>query len=175
MPLIKLILFEMISIYKIEDINDLAYVGSTGMTLEKRLSHHRYHKRRGIYYSSSKLNLDNCIITLLEECSAEDRTQRERYWINHLDTVNDYKSNFDYKKYYEKNKDKKLAIQREYRKNNKQKIKDYEANHKERKKEYNKQYHEQNKDKIHARQREYRIKRQRHMPLPESREHAPAP
>ena len=90
----------MISIYKIEDINDLAYVGSTGQTLNARLSGHRGDKKNGRYCSSSKLNLDNCIITLLEECSKEERKQREKYWINHLDTVNDRKLDYDFDNIY---------------------------------------------------------------------------
>ena len=91
----------MVSIYMIEDINDMKYVGSTVKKLNKRLSDHRYDKRSGKYYSSSKLNLDNCIIILLEECNLEDRKEREGYWINEIDCVNHYTFNF-HKKHYKK-------------------------------------------------------------------------
>jgi hypothetical protein len=76
-------------IYLIEDINDLCYVGRTKADLLRiRLSGHRNDKNKGHYCSSSKLNLYNCNIILLEECSTEDARERERYWINKIDCVN---------------------------------------------------------------------------------------
>lgn len=85
----------MVKIYCIEDINDLKYVGSTKQTLQKRFQTHKDNKP----CSSSKLNLYNAIIYVLEECSDEDRKERERYWINKLDTVNELKLNFNQKEY----------------------------------------------------------------------------
>jgi hypothetical protein len=76
-------------IYLIEDINDLKYVGRTTQKyLSKRLSSHRYDERAGKYVSSSKLNLYNCIVSVLEECLTEDARERERYWINKINCVN---------------------------------------------------------------------------------------
>jgi len=105
----------MVSIYLIEDINDLKYVGSTTQKLNVRLCGHRSSKNYGrADCSSSKLNLYNCIIILLEQCNLEDRKERERYWINEIDCVNENKLDFDKvnydkdynKEWYEKNKDK---------------------------------------------------------------------
>jgi len=119
----------MVSIYLIEDLNDLKYVGSTTQELNRRFSRHMSAKRTGRYCSSSKLNLDNCIITQLERCNKEDRKERERYWINKIDCVNQIKLNFDQKEYNEKNKEKKKEwskeYMKEYREKNKETIKEY--------------------------------------------------
>ena len=100
----------MVSIYLIEDINDLRYVGSTTQRLDKRLSGHRTSKKIGQYCSSSELNLYNCIITQLEQCNPEQRKEREKYYINEIDCVNKRKLNFDKKEcnkeWYQKNKEK---------------------------------------------------------------------
>ena len=77
----------MVKIYCLEDINDLRYVGSTKQTLEKRKSQHTGSKD----CSSHKLHLQYSIIYLLEECDDENRKEREAYWINKLDCVNQNK------------------------------------------------------------------------------------
>jgi len=97
----------MVSIYCIEDINDLKYVGSTTRKLKYRLTQHKAHK----HCSSSKLNLYNCIIYELEKCDKSNRKEREKYWINKIDCVNINKLNIvvdkDYKaKWREQNRDK---------------------------------------------------------------------
>ena len=61
----------MVSIYLIEDINDLKYVGSTTQKLNQRLASHRQDKKTGKGCSSSKLNLYNCLIIELERCNLE--------------------------------------------------------------------------------------------------------
>ena len=98
----------MVSIYLIEDCDGLKYVGSTVSKLNIRLNHHKSHKRIGQYCSSSKLNLDNCMIMELEHCNLEHRTEREKYWINEIDCVNEIKFDFD--------KEKKKEYQKEYQK-----------------------------------------------------------
>ena len=90
----------MVTIYAIEDINDLIYVGSTKQKLHQRLTGHRASKKYNKCVSSSKLNLDYCIIYELEKCEKEDKAEREKYWINKLDCVNTYRFNFDYHKYH---------------------------------------------------------------------------
>jgi len=82
----------MVCIYCIEDINDLKYVGSTKQPLNSRLSQHQCDLRRATK-SSSKLNLYNCIIYELESCPENERKERERYWINKIDCVNEKKLN----------------------------------------------------------------------------------
>ena len=124
----------MVSIYLIEDINDLKYVGSTTMKLYERLSCHRSDKKSGKNCSSSKLNLYNCIITQLESCDLEQRKERERYYINEIDCVNQRKLNGvdkDKQKEYrqknkDKNKDKYKDKKKEYYQNNKETIKEYQ-------------------------------------------------
>ena len=96
----------MYTIYCIEDINDLKYVGSTKQTLKRRLSKHISDKRKKRLYSSSKLDLDNCKIYSLESCNESNKKERESYWINEFDTVNEHKLNFDttdYQKFWNKN------------------------------------------------------------------------
>ena len=102
----------MIKIYCIEDINDLKYVGSTCQELRARFSHHKSKRN----CSSSKLNLHNSIIYLLEECNEENRKERERYWINKLDTINIKKLNApdkyrEYKREWHKKNYKKKKIE----------------------------------------------------------------
>ena len=76
-------------IYCIEDINDLKYVGKTKQKLNKRFQSHLSNKS----CSSKKLNLYNAIIYPLEECEEENAREREQYWINKIECVNEYKLN----------------------------------------------------------------------------------
>ena len=110
----------MVSIYCIEDINDLKYVGSTIQKLNRRFLSHKYGKENNKGCSSQKLNLYNCIIYELEKCNESNRKERERYWINHIDCVNQRKLNYEEnKKEYDK------KYNKEWRKNNKEKMKEY--------------------------------------------------
>lgn len=101
----------MVTIYCIEDILDKKYVGSTKQKLYKRFS---AHKRINNNCSSKLLNIHNSIIYSLEECEESERHEREKYWINKLDTVNLCKLdshdrpsiNIRRKRYYDKHKDK---------------------------------------------------------------------
>jgi len=115
----------MVKIYCIEDINDLKYVGATKQKLIRRFSKHKSNKKLGEgNCSSNKLNLEYSIIYELEECSEEDRHDRERYWINHLNSVNTERLNgVDKKRRYEKHK----IYQREWQRRNSDKVKEYKA------------------------------------------------
>ena len=116
----------MITIYCIEDINDLKYVGSTKQNIEVRLTRHRYAKLTNKNCSSKNLNLENCIIYSLETCDETKRLERERYWINQMDCVNQIKlicdKKIDQRTYYEKNKEKIRKRKLEYYHKNKDKI-----------------------------------------------------
>jgi|DEB0MinimDraft_10_1074344.scaffolds.fasta_scaffold03677_7 hypothetical protein len=116
----------MYTIYCIEDINGLKYVGRTKQKLNIRLNDHRSNKRMKKHISSSKLDLDNCKIYSLETCNESQKKERERYWINKIDCVNEHKLNGKnkekVKKYYQENKDK----INEYYKNNIHKKKEYD-------------------------------------------------
>ena len=141
----------MTQIYKIVD-NDTneCYIGSTNYPLNMRLSQHKYYKRNNMYYSSSKLNLDNCSISCIEECNEENRWEREAYWIQNIECVNERQmgNNFDEKayrkKYAEENKEKIKEYCKQYRIDNKEKIKlrvkKYNESHKEQIKEQRKQH-----------------------------------
>ena len=124
----------MIRIYCIEDINDMKYIGSTSQTLNKRLSGHRNDKTRGLHCSSSKLDLEHSVIYEIERCHEDERMERERYWINKIDCVNERKLTY-------------------YRKEHR---KEYYQQNKERKKKYQRDYDKRNKDKINEKKREYR-------------------
>ena len=94
----------MYKIYKIEDINDLVYIGKTKNALSKRFSNHVCEQRN--YYgkcSSSKLNLYNSIITIIEDnLTEEEATERETYYINSITCVNTRTNHCDIKKYKSK-------------------------------------------------------------------------
>ena len=92
----------MATIYCIEDINDLKYVGSTTMTLRARLSGHRMDKKLMKGCSSEKLNLSYCIIYELERCNKQNRYQREKYWIDNTVCVNKNKMEFNRLEYLKK-------------------------------------------------------------------------
>jgi hypothetical protein len=97
----------MVTIYCIEDINDLKYVGSTSQKLSLRLSQHICDKRnlKKRHCSAIKLNLEYCIICPLETCNECDRQEREQYWIDKIDCVNEKSAKADRNKLKEyKNK-----------------------------------------------------------------------
>ena len=111
----------MYKIYKIEDINDLCYIGKTKDTLTRRFCNHVCEQRN--YYgkcSSSQLNLYNSIITEIEGglTKAEARV-RERYWIHNSDCVNKITNHCDVKLYKSKYRSqaKNKEIERKQKKN----------------------------------------------------------
>ena len=117
----------MIKIYCLEDINDLKYVGSTKQTLEKRKSQHTGKKD----CSSHKLHLEYSIIYLLEECDDENRKEREAYWINKLDCVNENKLISHKRKYKDREK---YCI--DYQKKNREKINQRQRERRARQREF---------------------------------------
>ena len=148
----------MVSIYCIEDINDLKYIGSTKKKLNMRLSNHKSAKKINNYCSSSKLNLDNCKIYELEKCNEYDRKEREKYWINKIDCVNKMRYDFNIKEYRENNKEKLKEYQKEY---HKEYQKEYRKNNKEKIKEYEKEYRKKNKEKRKEYSKEHDLFRRR--------------
>lgn len=102
----------MIKIYLIEDIHGLKYVGSTKKEkIISRLYDHRAEKKKQRKNTTShKLDLYNCEISILEECDDDIRYEREKYWINNIDCVNETKFKYSrkeiksyLKEYYQKN------------------------------------------------------------------------
>ena len=120
-------------IYCIEDINDLKYVGKTKQKLNDRYKAHKSDKYLNKGCSSSKLHLEHSIIYLLEECEEDLAKEREQYWIETIDCVNEYNAvrkltKEEYNKQYQieyrkKNKEKHNAYKREWRKLKKQQSK----------------------------------------------------
>jgi len=93
-------IIDMVTIYCIEDINDLKYVGSTKSSLGNRLSQHRWEQNNSYgKCSSCKLNLYNCIIYSLETCNESERKDREKYWIHTMVCVNIIKYDFNNTEY----------------------------------------------------------------------------
>ncbi len=102
------------TIYCIEDINNLKYVGRTKLKLNIRLNKHKHDKKINNYCSSKQLDLDNCEIYSLETCNESQKKAREKYWINNIDCVNKYKLNIDYKDDYRMKR--KIELQNQLRK-----------------------------------------------------------
>lgn len=73
-------------------INQKQYVGKTNLSIKSRWSRHisdstrEEYKERPIYRAINKYGYENFIVEELEECSIENSSEREKYWINKLDT-----------------------------------------------------------------------------------------
>ena len=134
-------------IYLIEDCNALKYVGRTKKKINYRLNDHKRDKKKGIYCSSSKLDLENCEITCIDIAdSKEEARELEEFYINSIDCVNDIKLNqFDPKEYRENHKDKQKEYNKKYREKNKEYFKKYFEKNKDKITEYQKEYHKKNK------------------------------
>jgi predicted GIY-YIG superfamily endonuclease len=115
------------TIYLIEDINDLRYVGSTSeKRFEDRLYTHRRDKKDGKNNcSSALLNLSYCNIIKLKEIknTLEERNYWESHYINNVypECVNIHRFQvrdiFKYRRdYYQKNKPKIIAAVMKYKK-----------------------------------------------------------
>ena len=89
----------MISIYCIQDNEGLNYVGSTKRKdIRYRLWEHKSDKRKNHKSSYSKLlNLDKSTIKLLERCNEEERKEKEQFWIDKIDCVNNRNCIYDKK------------------------------------------------------------------------------
>lgn len=92
------------------DINNKQYVGKTNFNINKRFQEHindskrtRYEKRP-LYNAMNKYGIEHFSIKQLEECSAEEASIKEIYWIGKLDTYkNGYNATLggDSKHYYD--------------------------------------------------------------------------
>ena len=74
------------------NINQKKYVGKTNGTIEGRWRQHkkdapkRNFEKRPLYRAINKYGIENFSIEMLEECSPEESSEREVYWIKTLDT-----------------------------------------------------------------------------------------
>lgn len=124
----------MYSIYCIEDVNGLKYIGRTRdkKGIINRLYNHRSDKNQSKGCSSQLLDLDNCKITCIDTCETnEESLKLEKHYMNSIDCVNKQKGNFNPKEY-----------KKQYDQKNKEKNKSYRDKHKENKREYDKKRRE---------------------------------
>lgn len=74
------------------DVNGKQYVGKTNFSIEKRFKEHlrdrnkRQCEKRPLYNAMNKYGIEHFHIEELEECSAEESSEREEYWISKLNT-----------------------------------------------------------------------------------------
>ena len=75
--------------YKIiNHINDKVYIGKTKLSIEKRFKQHyedskkRNKENRPLYKAINKYGINHFSIQLIEECSEEIASDREKYWID---------------------------------------------------------------------------------------------
>jgi len=118
----------MVSVYKITDCNGLNYIGTTVQKLSYRLNDHRSDKKaRRNGMTSSKLDLDNCEITLLETCNHENRNEREQYYMDVTECVNTKNTvrKFCRKTYNKNARETKADYYINYRERNRKKAKSY--------------------------------------------------
>ena len=158
-------------IYKIEclngETNDI-YIGSTTKEfLSQRMTKHREgyktwlnkNRPQKTYVSSfdifDKYDVDNCVITLIESVNAntlDELKAREAHYIRNMKCVNKVVPLRTGKEYREDNKEKIKEEKRVYYENNKEyfleKAKLYCENNKEKLSEKHREYHIKNKDKI---------------------------
>jgi len=145
-------------IYKIVSPSnpDLIYYGSTTQKLCVRMAGHRRHLKKGSNISSKQiLCFDDAIILLVENFSCnskEELHKKEGEYILNNKCVNKVIAGRNAKEYREDNKDK----IKQYRDNTKDKTIQYKDENKEKLKDYIKKYREDNKDKIKEKLKQYR-------------------
>ena len=114
----------MISIYGLKcNKTNMLYIGSTKMTLMKRLY---VHKNKKDCRSYKIIDNNDYIIYEIEKCDENMRDIREQYWLDNTDNIN-------FKNVMGRNKEKLKLNSKKYRDNNK---------------ENKKKYHQDNKEKI---------------------------
>ena len=137
------------------------YIGSTCEKLSNRLAHHRrtykYYLNSHQMYSTSFeiLKYDDYSIILIEEINCKTKEQllaRERFYIDSIECVNKIKPTRTNKEWREDNKDKIKQRKQEKAEIIKEQMKQYRQTHKEKIRQYNKQYKNLNKDKINEQQ-----------------------
>lgn len=166
-------------IYTIRCRNDntLIYVGSTTMTLPRRIAEHRFasvsNNRRKLYQSVNG-DWDNWYIELYEVFPCENKQElnkREGEIIREIGTLNHQiagRTQQEWKKeWYENNREQSLEVSRQYNINNNEARKEYKKKYREEHKaeisakriEYYKEVQSKDKEYINKKQNENRAKR----------------
>ena len=119
-------------IYKIVcNLTGEVYYGSTIESLKTRITKHRYDKKCMCRHI---INRNNYYYELLEDYSCNNRyelTTRERFYIDNNECINKYIPTRTIKEWREDNKEKLKVRDKIYRENNKEKIKEYYQQKKE--------------------------------------------
>ena len=168
-------LSKMFSVYKIcSPLGDLKYIGSTGLLLNDRLTHHHYAYnawKRGSFKTSSAdlfeaYGVEACVIELIEMCNTKEESlaregfyQRTTVCVNkriETRTQQEYRESHkeetaaSAKAYYETHREEKAVYAKAYQESHKDEIsvtkKAYYEIHKEQKAVYSKAYQESHKD-----------------------------
>jgi len=164
--------FENGKIYKLwsphgEDI----YIGSTTLSLSMRKVGHKSNFNKDGGCSSKILfeKYDDVRIELIEEFPCQSRIQlnkREGYYIRSMDCVNKVIPDRTKKEYNEEHKEQKKQYDKHYREDNKEKInqkfREFYENNKDKIKESHKKYREANREEIIQKQRERRANNKLH-------------
>lgn len=86
-------------IYRIENrLNGKVYIGKTLFDVKKRWSEHCRDcrkdniKNRPLYAAMRKYGVENFEVTIVEECSDKDLSEKEKYWIQYYDS---YKNGYN--------------------------------------------------------------------------------
>lgn len=78
-------------VYGLEHEGKIVYVGVTTMDIRQRISKHyqcaHYGRRGSKKLSPWLLTNPKFLIKILEYCPAEEKSQREKYWIDFYDTI----------------------------------------------------------------------------------------
>lgn len=162
-------------VYKVEcNVTGLIYYGSTIQKLNVRVNKHRYNcnlyhanNNPRIYCTSFKVfENNNYNVELIENVEFDNISElkaRERFYITEYQCVNKnipfssrtettkrWKTNNKdkVKLYRENNKEREKEYRKTYRENNKEKLKLYKENNKEKQKEYSRLYYEKIRMKI---------------------------
>jgi len=163
--------------------NTLIYVGSTTMTLSRRMAYHRGNGKinKTAFYTCVNGKWDDWYIELYEVYPCENKQElckREGEIIREIGTLNSKISGRTGKEYgkerYENHREEILEVSRQYRINNPEKVKlanqkchqnhreerlevsrQYNINNNEARKEYKKKYREEHKEEISAKRIAY--------------------
>lgn len=136
------------------------YIGSTIETLSRRMGGHRsdYKRQHSNLSSFNILKYDDAYIELIEEVEFESKDHlraREGHYIRIMDCVNKKIECRTDKQYRLDNKDKIKEQASNYYINNKDTIQKYREEHKEDKKIYNKKYGEEHKEQLKEQHKKY--------------------
>ena len=139
-------MYENGKIYKLT-CGDLVYYGSTCSSLTKRLYEHK--QKSNNCTSKQLFEIGDPEITLVEDFACERKEQltaRERFYIENNDCVNKFIPNRTREEYIKT--DARKETSKKYYEKNKEHYEEYRENTKEQKAQYDKEYNKNNKEKI---------------------------